>query len=105
MYARVTNVTLHKDKIREATHLYQQSVVPAISGEKGFRNAYLLADSATGEGLSITIWDSEAEGKAYESSGLYKKQVDKLSQFFTTTPALKSYTVEVHAAAPEKVTR
>lgn len=104
MHARVTSVAIHKDKIREATRIYQQSVGPAIAGQKGFRNAYLVTDPATGEGMSITIWDSEADGKAYESSGLYQAQVDKLRQFFASTPALKTYTVEAHVAAPAKVT-
>lgn len=103
MHARVTTVNIAKDKINDATKLYKDSIVPAISGQKGFQGYYLLTDHNTGEGISITLWDSEADGHAYESSGLYKEQVDKLRPMFSSAPALKSFTVGTHALATAKM--
>ena len=95
MHARVTTVAINTAKIAEATRIYDTNIGPAIAANKGFRGALLLTDEKTGEGISITLWDSEADGKAYENSGSYKAQVDKLRSLFTDTPSLKTYTVGV----------
>lgn len=55
----------------------------------------LLTDEKTGEGISITLWESEADGLAYEGSGSYKAQVDKLRALFTGAPSLKTFAVGV----------
>lgn len=100
MHARITTITAQKDKIQEAIQVYRESILPGIGRLKGFLGAYLLADQDTGEGASITLWESEADSVAYESSGLYKEQVDKLRPFFTRPPALKSYAVTDHVTPP-----
>ncbi len=95
MHARITTVSINPAKIAEATTIYDANIGPAIAANKGFRGALLLTDDKTGEGISITLWDSEAEGLAYESSGSYKAQVDKLRALFTGAPSLKTYGVAV----------
>jgi heme-degrading monooxygenase HmoA len=95
MHARVTTVAINTAKLAEATTIYDTNIGPAIAANKGFRGALLLTDDKTGEGISITLWDSEADGLAYESSGSYKTQVDKLRAMFTTAPSLKTFTVGV----------
>lgn len=103
MYARVTTVAIDTAKIAEATTIYDTNIGPAIAANKGFRGALLLTDEKTGEGISITLWDSEAEGQAYESSGSYKAQVDKLRALFTSSPSLKAYSVGVEVKTPAGV--
>lgn len=104
MHARITTVAVKPEATDETIRIYQNDIVPAISGNKGFKGAYLLVDRATGEGISLTLWESEADGAAYESSGSYKTQVDKLRQFFTAAPTLKTYETAVQALAPARVT-
>lgn len=103
MHARITAVAIHKDKIHEATRIFHDSILPSVSGHKGFLGAYLLTDAEAGDGVSITMWDSEADGKAYEASGAYKEQVDKLRALFNSAPTLKSYTVSAHTTVPASV--
>jgi heme-degrading monooxygenase HmoA len=95
MHARVTTVAITTAKIAEATTIYDANIGPSIAANKGFRGALLLTDETTGEGVSITLWDTEADGVAYEGSGSYKAQVDKLRSLFTATPSLKTYSVGV----------
>ena len=96
MHARLTSVAIQPDKIDEASRIYRDSIIPAVQQQKGNKAAYLLVDHATGKGVSITLWDSEADAQAYESSGSYREQVGKVAQFFTSPPSLATYTVTAH---------
>lgn len=93
MHARVTTVPINTAKIAEATTIYDANIGPSMAANKGFRGALLLTDETTGEGVSITLWDTEADGVAYEGSGSYKAQIDKLRSLFAGAPSLKTYTV------------
>jgi heme-degrading monooxygenase HmoA len=78
--------------------------VPVINAQPGFKAVYLVMDQATGNGHSLTVWDSEADGLAYERSGTYQSLVDKVRPYFAFAPSLTTYEVSVHAAAPARVT-
>jgi heme-degrading monooxygenase HmoA len=99
MYARVTTVQIHPDKVGEANSIFRDSVVPAAQAQKGFRAAYLLIDSATGKGMSITAWDSLEDLQANESAGFYQEQLAKFAPLFTAAPARETYEVSVQAQA------
>jgi heme-degrading monooxygenase HmoA len=43
--------------------------------------------------MSITFWDSQAAGEAYDASGSYREQVGKVAAFFTAAPSLDTYEV------------
>jgi len=94
-FARVTVTRTKLDKINESTSLYRESVVPDAKKQKGFRGIMLLSDPETGKGLSIAIWDSEADALANEQSGYYKAQVGKFADFFAAKPVREGYSVKV----------
>ena len=93
MHARVTTVSVQPDKVAETTRVYNESIMPAIKAAAGNRGALLLIDPASGKGLSITLWDSEAAGQAYDTSGTYREQVAKVAPFFSGPPSLETYEV------------
>jgi heme-degrading monooxygenase HmoA len=93
MHARVTTVSVQPDKVAEVTRIYNESILPAIKAASGNRSVLLLIDAATGHGLSITVWDSEAAGQAYDTSGTYREQVSKVSSYFSAPPSLATYEV------------
>ena len=93
MHARVTTVSVQPDKVAETTRIYNESILPAIKAANGNRGVLLLIDAASGKGQSITLWDSAADGQAYDSSGTYREQVAKVSQFFAAPPSLATYEV------------
>ena len=45
--------------------------------------------------ISITEWKTKADAENYESSGTYRKLVDKVRHLLTKEPVLKTYQVEV----------
>ena len=103
MHARVTSVMIRPDAFTEAIRIYQDSIVSAIASHKGFHTADLIVDRSSGEGLSVTVWETEEDGKAYEASGTYQEQVAKLAQYFASKPTLRTYDVAVHAQVPARV--
>ena len=94
-FARVTVTQIKPAKLSESVKIYSESVVPDAKKQKGFRGIFLLSDFKTGEGLSIAIWDSEADAIANEQSGYYKAQTDKFKNLFTAKPIREGYTVTV----------
>jgi heme-degrading monooxygenase HmoA len=85
------------DLIDETVKLFEDSVIPAAKSQKGFREAYLLSDSKSGNRVSITFWDSEEEAIANEQSGYYQDQVNKFKEYFTAPPVREGYEVSVQA--------
>lgn len=93
MFARVTSVSVQPDKVAEVTRVYNESILPAVKSAKGNRAVYLLIDASSGKGMSVTIWDSQADGEAYDTSGSYREQVAKVAPFFSAAPSLATYEV------------
>ena len=70
-------------------------MVPAAKEEQGFRGALLLTDQDTGEGVSISIWESEDDMHASEASGYYHRKLDQLDALFISAPVRKHYEVSI----------
>ena len=93
MHARVTTVSVQPDKVAETKRIYNESILPAVKAASGNRGVFLLIDPDSGKGISITLWDSQADGEAYDSSGSYREQVGKVAPFFSGPPSLATYDV------------
>ncbi len=97
MFARFTTVQVNADKIDEVVKIYEDSVVPGGKAQSGFCGIYLFTDPKTGKGVSISLWESEADAVANEQSGYYKEQVGKFAEYFTAPPVQEGYDVAVKA--------
>jgi heme-degrading monooxygenase HmoA len=95
MFARLTIVQVKIGNLDETVKIFKEGVIPAAKSQKGYRGAYLLTDSKTGKGISITLWDSEKNAIANEQSGYYQKQVDRFKGFFTAPPVHEGYKVSL----------
>ncbi len=93
MIARVTSVSVQPDKVAEVVRIYNESILPAVKAARGNRAVYLLIDANSGKGMSVTAWDSQADGEAYDSSGSYREQVAKVAVFFAAPPSLATYEI------------
>jgi heme-degrading monooxygenase HmoA len=51
----------------------------------------MLKDRETGKSITITLWESEADLQAGESSGFYQQQVGKVVPFVTAPPSREIY--------------
>src|SRR5215211_541277 len=97
VHARVVSMELLPMNVGEAVRIYQEVVVPAAKEERGFKGALMLTDSETGEGVSISLWESEEDMHASEASGFYHRKLDELDALFISTPVRKHYEVSVRA--------
>jgi heme-degrading monooxygenase HmoA len=97
MNARVTIVQILPGKIDEAISVYRDSVVPAAKQQKGYKGVYLLTDRNTGKGISVALWETEADMTAGETSGYYQQQLAKFKDIFGAPPVREAYEVSVQA--------
>lgn len=95
MWVRLTFTKVDPAKLDEARAFYNSEAISGVIREQqGYRFHYLLESVANpGEAISVSAWDSEADGEAYEKSGTYAELVGKFRQWFTAPPELKSYEV------------
>lgn len=86
MFARVTHVQSKPGKLDEVVALFQDSVMPLLKRQQGFNSSLLLTDPATGKGMSITVWESEADLQAGDSNGVLLEQVIKVMPLLAVPP-------------------
>jgi heme-degrading monooxygenase HmoA len=81
--------------MEEAVGIYRDSVVPAAKQQKGFKGALLLTDPNTGKGISIALWETEADMQAGEASGYFQEQIAKFAAVFAAPPVTEHYEVSL----------
>ena len=86
MYGRIVSVYVEPEDLGKAVGIYRDSVIPAAKEQKGFHNALLFTDSATGRAVSITIWETEEDLLAGQNSGFYQEQIAKFTELLIRTP-------------------
>jgi heme-degrading monooxygenase HmoA len=96
MYARVSTVKVQQGKLPEAIRIYAERVLPALKQQKGFGGATLLTQAESGQGISITLWETEEDELASERSGFYREQLGKFAGMFDVTPIRETYEVSVN---------
>jgi heme-degrading monooxygenase HmoA len=94
MHARVTTIQLQPGMADRMSAIFEDSVVPAAKEQRG---GLLLTDRNTGKAVAISLWDTEADLAASETSGYYQAQMAKLAGvgFFAGPPVRETYQVSV----------
>ena len=71
MYAQVVRVQLRPDTLEAVTAVFRDEVVPAARGQRGYVSAYLFIDREANRGMSLSLWETEADVAALAASGFY----------------------------------
>jgi hypothetical protein len=61
----------------------------------GFEHLLLLTDAAAGKVLSVSLWASEVEWAASETSGSFQQLLPKLAGILTAPPTREAYTLSL----------
>jgi heme-degrading monooxygenase HmoA len=81
----------------EAKRIVNESVVPALKEQKGFKSQFLLTQQDTNKAISINLWETEADLTAFETSPLYREVLGKLAAVLAAPPTAEAYEVSVQA--------
>ena len=93
MYARLTTTQTAVDKTDQAVEVWRDKVGPALKQQKGFKGAYLIGDHETGKGISITLWETDADVKATDAT--LPQILALFEDMFTAQPAVETLEVLV----------
>jgi heme-degrading monooxygenase HmoA len=93
MFARVTSGTVQPSKRDEAVKLNRDTIMPAAKKQKGFKAYYSLSNRDTGKAMTISIWETEADMKAAETSGYYREQLAKVAPLMAGPTTMEHYEV------------
>jgi len=97
MYARVGTAPVRPDQIEEATRIVRESIYPNTKEQPGFRAAYFLVDRSAGKIISMSLWETEADRRASETSGYLREQVAKIAPLMGTPHIVEDWEVAAHA--------
>ena len=92
-YARVLTTTAQLSKMDEGMQIVRDSALPAARQQPGFRGGFWLLDRSTGKIMAITLWATEADLLAGESSGYYQAQIAKVAHVLATQVVREAYEV------------
>lgn len=92
--ARVVSVELPAEHLAEAARIYQDAVLPVCKGQQGFRGALLLSDAEGGRAISITLWETEPDMRAGESSDYFQAQSERVQVLVSGVPRREYFRVE-----------
>jgi len=94
MYARLTFLKLSRDTSDLAIKVYNDEILPVVRSQKGNIGCWLLEPTnATDDYISLTEWVSPNDADAYEASGTYRSLVEKIKEYYTGKPVLKTYNI------------
>jgi heme-degrading monooxygenase HmoA len=93
----VLTATAQLGKMDEGMQIVRDSVLPTARQQPGFKGGLWLLDRSTGKIIAITLWETEADLKAGETSGYYQAQIAKVAHVLATQVVREVYEVSVQA--------
>ena len=95
MHARVTSLHLDPNMTEGGIVFLQEGVVPKLKMQKGFRG-FLGLTNTEGKAMTISLWETEADMTATESTEWYQTQVARAAPLFSDEPELEHYEVRIN---------
>ena len=91
MYARVVISQLIPGNAKQAIAIWRDKLIPVMKEAKGFKGAYILGNRETGEGMTVTFWETEADADAMNSS--FRVTIGFFEGLFAAPPELSQMEV------------
>ena len=99
MYVRAGTSQIQSGKMQEAIDIANDSVVSAVKAQKGFRGIYFMTNAASGNFLTLSVWETEADMLASESDGFSQEQCAKIGALMAGPPEFGYYELSVESSA------
>ncbi len=94
MYAKVTNIKF-PPAVRTEVIRVAHGLAPILRDQRGFEGLQMLTDPNEGEGIIVSLWQTEADAEASEAGSSYIGQMSMMSSFLYKPLAPKTYEVSV----------
>ena len=99
MYVRAGTDPIQSEKIQEAIDIANHSVAYAAKAQEGFRGIYFMTNAASGNFLTLSVWETEADMLASESDGFSREQFAKIGALMAGPPEFDHYELSAEAFA------
>jgi quinol monooxygenase YgiN len=93
MYARVTILRGHCDKLDAAQQFWVREVLPALRLQPGFKRLLVVADRGSGKSYAVTLWETEADEQASMRSDYMQELIARADAWLVEPPIFESYEV------------
>lgn len=68
MFARVTQLDVRSERLREGYREIEEHVYPALRMQVGYSGSLLLANPESGKMLAVTLWENEQDMQATDEA-------------------------------------
>ncbi len=96
VYARMTNIRFSPAMRTEVVGV-ARGLGPILKRQRGFESLSVLTDPAAGEGIIVSVWQTQADAEASEAASAYIGQMSMMSSFLSGRLDTKTYEVSVRA--------
>jgi quinol monooxygenase YgiN len=93
MISRIVTCTIKPEKINDFRHILKTQALPAITCQAGFVDLVESIDTATGEFVCTTLWNTRQDVEQYDLT-LFQELAQKLVPLVNGQPDIKTLTVE-----------
>ena len=96
MFATVTRVQVQPGKAEEGHAFWQETLLPALRQQKGFRGVLVLHDPQSEKGMSVSLWDSPEDSRLAHAA-ILQQLSDRLYTMIASGPDMEGYNVSFNA--------
>ena len=97
MYARVTTTQFSPYRLDEAIQIAREHTVPAAQQQDGFKGYLMLVDRSTGKGITITLWEEEADREVTgPNSPYYRDAIGRVVPLLEDAPQVEDLEIVIH---------
>ena len=97
MYARVTTFRVEPAQLDAFAGRVRETLVSAVTQQRGHRGGLLLTDRATGKVMAINLWETESDLQAAEPAGSYREVLGVLLGVVPGSEVQETYEVSVQS--------
>ncbi|HZO91670.1 MAG TPA: antibiotic biosynthesis monooxygenase [Chthonomonadaceae bacterium] len=99
MFAQVSRVQLHPGYEQAALKLWQETLLPALRQQRGFRGVQVLYDSYDDLSMAIEFWESVKDAQNAHSNPVLQQAYEQAADLLLSGPDLQGYTVLIDERA------
>jgi hypothetical protein len=71
MFARVTQVVVNPERLRQRSREVEDHVIPALRMQAGYSGGLLLGNPESGKVLAVSLWETEEEMHATDEASYW----------------------------------